>query len=325
MTVPEYIVNLDLPPEERWQFLRPFKSEMNELFKFYLKDLAGIEFIYELIPTYRDSFISEEYSKEMATIADITGYSTEEILVANLYYDILKSYFGCTAFAVDNGEQLFHARNLDWHTENNMLSKYTSIFDFQKSEITLFKSVGWKGFIGVLSGMNPSKFSITLNAILSDDPSEIAYPVSLYIRDVLTKAESYSEAKKMLETKNIASDCLLLLSGISKNEFSVIERTPTRYATRNSLNKHIIVTNDYRILEDSGAKSESILSQTSCGRFDRTNQLLKEENLQSMKDCLQILKDEKVQMGITVQQMIFDNRSGRILVDNMRYLSKKIQ
>ncbi len=111
MTVPQYIVNLDLAPQERWQFLRAFKNEMNELFDFYLKDLEGIDFIYELIPSYREAFISEDYAKEIATIAEITGHSAEKILVANLYYDILKSYFGCTAFAVDNGVNLFHARN----------------------------------------------------------------------------------------------------------------------------------------------------------------------------------------------------------------------
>ena len=319
MTVPTYQVNLDLSPEERWLFLRGFKSEMNELFAFYLKDLSGIDFIYELIPTYRDAFISEEYSKEIATIAAIAGFSDEDILVANLYYDILKSYFGCTAFSVDNGEHLFHARNLDWHTENNMLSKYTSIFDFRKGGKTLFKSVGWKGFIGVLSGMNPKKFSITLNAILSDDPSEIAYPISLYIRDVLTKAENYEEAQKMLETKNIASDCLLLLSGMATNKFAVIERTPTRFATRKTNANSIIVTNDYKILEQSGVKSDNLLAQTSCSRFDQTNKLLNLQKVQSMTDCLGILKDDKVQMGITVQQMIFDNRTGNILVDNMGF------
>ena len=318
MNIPEYIVNLDAPPEERWEFLRSYKDEIEALLTYYLNDLAGIEFVNELIPAYRAAYISEEYVKEIATIAGFLKFSNEAVLLANLYYDILKSYFGCTAFAVDNEEGLFHGRNLDWHTENKLLSKYTAIFDFQKNGKTIFKSVGWKGFIGVLSGIHPKNFSFTLNAILSDDPPEIAYPISFFIRDVLTNANSFDEAKTLLENKMIASDCLLLLSGVASNEFVVIERTPTRFATRSSSNNRIVVTNDYKLLKETGNNSnENILAQTSCQRYERTKFLLGSRPITAPEDCLGILKDEDVKMNITVQQMVFNNRKGTLIVENM--------
>lgn len=316
MKVPEYVINLDLPPYQRWSFLREFKDEIDQLLECYLNDFEGAEYIYELIPNYRDLFISETYKKEIDFISSISRFSSEEVLVANLYYDILKSYFGCTAFAFDNGKNLYHGRNLDWHTDNNILSKYTSIFDFQKGGKTIFKSIGWKGFVGVLSGIKPKKFSITLNAILSNDKSEIAYPISLFIRDTLENIETFEHAKAELEKKEIASDCLLLLSGIKKNEFVVIERTPKRYASRISKTNSIVVTNDYKKIENVLDESkESILSQTSCGRYDRTNFLLNEKDIKNSSDCMDVLKDEKVQMGITVQQMVFENRFGEIRIE----------
>ena len=57
---------------------------------------------------------------------------------------------------------------------------------------------------------------------------------------------------------------------------------------------------------------ESILQSTSCGRFNRTKELLTENRPENMDDCIRILKDEKVMMGITVQQMVFDNETGEI-------------
>lgn len=312
--VQEIKINLDAAPKDRWKPLMGHEKEINELLGYYLEDFEGAEVIFEMIKSYKDYWIPKSYQDEIEFISTISDFSSDQVLVANLYYDILKSYFGCTAFALETGDSLFHARNLDWHTENGILGKYTTVFDYQKNGTTLFKAVGWKGFVGVLSGMKPKNFSVTLNAILSNDAPIIAYPISFHLRDVLDGCANYSEARKSLETKEIASDCLLLLSGIKENEFAVIERTPTRFATRKGTDS-IVVTNDYKLLEDSGKSSvDNILSTTSCGRFDRATELLRENSMSSIDHCLDVLKDESVQMNITVQQMVFDNRSGELKV-----------
>ena len=63
--------------------------------------------------------------------------------------------------------------------------------------------------------------------------------------------------------------------------------------------------------------NENILVQTSCLRYDRTNFLLGSKHITTPEDCLGILKDEDVQMNITVQQMVFNNRKGSLIVENM--------
>jgi len=307
----EYIVNLDLPPEERWKFLIDYKEEVNDLLQCYLNDFEGAEFIFESIGAYKQEIISEEYLKEIEFIASISKFSSNEILIANLYYDVLKFYLGCTAFAFENNGKVIHSRNLDWWTKNNLLSKHSKIFDFRRNGNTVFKTVGWVGFIGALSGIKPHKFSLTLNAVLSNDNPELAKPVSFLLRDILDSANTFEEAKRKLEITTIASDCLILLSGTKSKEMVVIERTPTRFATREAENNFIIVTNDYKQLENNLAE-ESILQSTSCGRFDRTKELLNKKKPINFEECFNILKDEKVMMGITVQQMVFDNNSGEI-------------
>ena len=104
-------INLDDKPKDRWRHLRGCEVEINELLGYYLKDLEGVAVVFDLIKTYADAFIPQAYQEEIAYIAEISHFSKEEVLAANLYYDILKSYFGCTAFAVDIGKELFHARN----------------------------------------------------------------------------------------------------------------------------------------------------------------------------------------------------------------------
>jgi len=231
--------------------------------------------------------ISEEYLKEIAGIASICDFSDDQILIANLYYDLLKFYFGCTAFAVHNGKEMLHSRNLDWHTENNLLSKHSRIFHFQKKGKTIYKSIGWPGFIGVLSGTSLGKFSLTLNAVSSNDAPEIATPISFLLRDILYNCNSFEEAKNKIEQTMLMNDCLILLSGIKRKEKVVIERTPKRFATRTTKEKYIIVTNDYKLLQNSSSTG-NMLQDTSCGRYDNTLELLSENIPINDQECLQI-------------------------------------
>lgn len=306
-----HIVNLDLPANERWAFLSTYKNEVNELMECYLNDFTGAEFIFEGVELYKEQFISESYVQEIESIAAFADFSVNEILVANLYYDILKLYFGCTAFATWNGNEMLHARNLDWHTEENMLSTHSMIFEYQKSGKTVFKTVGWPGFIGALSGIKPKRFGITLNVVLSEDQAELALPISFVIRDVLETCETFEEAKTTLENTPIVCDCLLLLSGTKSYEKVVIERSPKRMVTRKSEDHFIVVTNDYKQLPN-GRRGDSILQATSCGRYNRATNLLKQQTHCTETTCMNILQDEDVIMGITVQQMVFTVNTGNI-------------
>lgn len=309
-----HIIDLDLPVDKRWSFLADYKEEVDELIECYLKDFEGEELLFEGLDLVKDDIVPQEFLEEIKFISSISRFSENEILFANLYYDILKSYFGCSAFAFHTHGVMHHARNLDWHTDNNLLSKHSAIYRFFKGGKELYRTVGWHGFIGALSGSKPGKFSVTLNAVLSKDQPEIGIPVSFLIRQVLNDCQTFSEAKELLESAKIASDCLLLLSGCDKSEMVVIERTPNRFASRVTANNFIAVTNDYKLLDNNLAVTSNILSDTSCGRYNRVIELLSNKHNSSIEECLQILSDDKIKMGITVQQMAFQNQTGKLLL-----------
>lgn len=311
MEITEHIVNLDLPASKRWAFLQQYQAELNALLQCYLSVFEGYTPLLESIGYYKKLVVPHEYLQEIQCIAAIsTKFDENQVLLANLSYDILKFFFGCTAFASHTGKTMLHSRNLDWPTNDNLLSRHSMIFNFQKGGKTIFRTVGWPGFVGALSGTKPGKFSLTLNAVMSNDKPEVACPVTFLLRDVLFACESYTDARETLEQNEIACDCLILLSGVQQGEHVVIERTPKRFATRESREKFIAVTNDYKKLEN--GLSENILQATSCGRYDRVLELLRKETPQTPEDCLNILKDDDIQMLITVQQMVFDNTTGNI-------------
>ncbi len=304
-------IDLDKLPSQRWEFLKKYKKQVNSLLKYYLEDLSDAGIFGDYIEMYKQMFISESYKQEIKTISKYCNFSENEILITNLYYDALKFVFGCTSFCTTKNKERIHARNLDWWSENNSLGSFTKIFDFEKKGELIYSLVSWPGFVGALSGVKKGKFSITLNAVFSNEAPQLAIPITFLIRDVLEKASDFDEAVKILSETTIASDCLLMVVGEEEKQQVVIERTPTKYAIRKPVDDNLIVTNEYLSLTEN-KQTQDTLQLTASGRHNRVKELLKIKSSEKIGDYFLILSDKKIKMDITVQQMIFNVKTGEV-------------
>ncbi|MDC8002927.1 C45 family autoproteolytic acyltransferase/hydrolase [Aureisphaera galaxeae] len=308
------VINLDAPAYERWLCLEPYRNEITVLIHTYLADLEDASFFETIIDYYKAECIDATYVEELRGIASFTGFTIDNLLIANLYYDALKLVFGCTAFSVPTEKGNLHARNLDWWSDNNSLRDYSKIFDFERNGKVVFSSVGWPGFIGVFSGMKPGKFAITLNAVMSQESPELAPPITFKIRDVLEKMDSFEDATRVLSQDSVASDSLLLVTGTQEGERLVIERTPNRASFRRPDGKNnLVVTNGYQEMTNKGILGD-LLQETSCGRQNRALQLLSLQKPENTEACFDILNDDEIRMDITMQQMVFAVDEGKIYV-----------
>lgn len=311
---PQVDIELGAPPGDRWRALQPYRDEARALLDSYLKDLGSVDQYLPLVRAYSLARVPRALRGELRAIGDWVGCGYEKTLLANIYYDLLKVAFGCTAFAVDTPDGPVHARNLDWWTEDEMLSRFTKVMRFHDPKGNDFSVIGWPGFVGALSGVAPGRFAVTLNAVLSGESTRYAKPISLFIRTVLEKARDYDEAVHMLSKTAIFSDCLLLVTGVRAGEMCVIERTPSRSEIRRPKNGAIVVTNDYRVIDADSGESTTELAATSCGRYDQALQMIQGDRPQSAEACFRVLNDESVRMGITVQQMAFSASQGQVIV-----------
>lgn len=281
----------------------------------YLDDLGGLEEFGDLLDAYVAALVEADLRAELEAVAGILGVAVAEVALVNLYYDAIKVVLGCTAFAADTPHGPIHARNLDWMSREGTLERHTVVNRYLRGGKHVFSTVGWPGHIGALSGYAPGRFSITLNAVLSDEPALFASPVSFLIRRILEGADDFATAVRILSETEIACDCLLLVVGVQPGEFVVVERTPTRSAQRRPDGDVLVVTNDYRSLSDPGAGvGPDDLLLTSCSRFDRASALVACHRSLTPDDCLAVLSDEAVRMGITVQQMVFRAASAEMVV-----------
>jgi hypothetical protein len=320
-SVPQFDVDLKAPPERRWDALAAWRDVGRKLLAFYVRDIGGLDKFAPLLRDYRDAFVDAEYVAEMRGIAGAFDAPEEEVVLANLYYDAIKVVLGggigCTAFAVDTDAGPLHARNLDWTTGEGRLASETMIFNFWRGGgEPLYSTVGWPGFAGCLSGIAMGRFAVTLNAVLSDDPLDLAPPITFILRRALERCKTFDEAVTMLCDARVASDSLLLVSGTNAGQMAVIERAPTRAAVRLPDAGAVFVTNDYRALPATARETtiQSALARTACGRYDRAQELVRYTPPRDPEACLRVLADPGVKMGITVQHMVLSAATGGIHV-----------
>lgn len=305
MDTQKIIIDQSLPASERWKLKGDQVRQIQELVATYVEDMGGVGQFGSDIINYAGSQLKQEYVEELESIVRQCALPLEELLLTNLYYDLFKVVMGCTAFAIDTPNGPIHARNLDWWTKNNLLCTHTAITEYLPGENTYgFKAVGWPGYAAVLSGMAPNRFSITLNAVLSDEPHGVSNSISFLLRTVLATAKDYHSAVEILSKAEIVPDCLLLVSGVNKGEMCVIERTPTKSAIRKPENGFIAVANDYQLINADTSEVQSELQATSCGRFNKISKLISSYQPDSIDSCFYCLSDPEVIMGITVQQMV---------------------
>jgi acid ceramidase len=304
-------IDLDAPADQRWSGLAAHAAAARALVASYTRDLGGLERWAGPLLAYRAACLDAEVQHELAGVARAIGASDVEVLASNLYYDALKVALGCTAFAAEGPAGPLLARNLDWWSDDHLLARTTLIVEAVRGGQVVYRTVGWPGFVGCLSGVAPGRFAVTLNAVLSSDPPALAAPVVLVLRDALATAPSFVAAVERLAAAPIASDCLLLVTGTRPGEAIVIERTPTRAALRHAGGGPLVVTNDYRALT-TGAAAVTALAETSCGRHDRAAARAAAEDPREPDACFAILADPAVRMNMTVQHMVLDAVTGAV-------------
>lgn len=311
MTAPVLHLDLRRPPRQRWQFDDRQREQARLLLQVYVRDLGLDRDRRELLLELAPQVLPPDHAEELQGIADQLQLPLADVLLGNLYYDLLKVVIGCTAFAVDAGDSVLHARNLDWWSVNDQLTKHTAVVRCTGAPAGDYTMIGWPGFAGVFSAVAAGRFAVTLNSVLSFDPVQLGTPVVFLLRTVLETAPDFDAALQVLAATPIPCDCLLLLSGVRPGEMAVIERTPTRHALRRGEHGALFVTNDFLALPSDPTAPGNRLVDTACSRRERLSELVHREWPRDAATCLRHLDDPGVRMDITMQQMVFEAKSGR--------------
>ncbi len=237
-----YTVNLDLPPKQRWSEI------MKEYAEDFKKLLAEVQ---EIVPAALLNLIKEPgvkvetlipypYNEELMGIAeDIPGVNVGEVILGNYLYEITAFSKGeegkvCTSIVAEarNGT-IFHGRNLDYSLKG-LLRNLTITVDFARGGKVVFTGTTFAGYVGLLTGQKPYKYTISLDErdkgkawmnIFSATTAGLGAVASFRIRDTLDNDTlDFEGAIAVLANEPLIAPCYLIVGGAKSTEGVVITR-----------------------------------------------------------------------------------------------------
>ncbi|XP_042325602.1 LOW QUALITY PROTEIN: acid ceramidase [Sceloporus undulatus] len=192
------------------------------------------------------STLPPPFKEEIEGIASASENTLGDIVVFNIFYEI---FTVCTSIvAEDKTGKLYHARNLDfglflgWDVKNSSWSVTKELkplmvsLEFQRNNKTVFKSANLAGYVGMVSGLKPGAFSLTMNERFSLDGGYIGlfewimgqrdgWWMSFLTRSVLENGTSYEDAKDKLSNSKLLAPAYFILGGNKSGEGCIITRT----------------------------------------------------------------------------------------------------
>ncbi|XP_030620888.1 N-acylsphingosine amidohydrolase (acid ceramidase) 1a [Chanos chanos] len=249
-----YTIDLNLHPRERWtEVIKAKTVELKNMIQ-SMKDLSFgffhgklVQLVDNELPVIVDT-LPYPFNEEIKGIAAVSGVPLGEVVLFNIFYEV---FTVCTSLvAEDLKGNLYHARNMDfglfmgWDQKNQSwtltekLKPLVVNVDFRRNNKTVFKSTNFAGYVGILTGIRPKEFTLTMNERFNMDGGYIGILewilgmrdgmwMSFLTRSVLENATSYEDARKDLAQTKLLAPAYFILGGNRTDQGCVITRART--------------------------------------------------------------------------------------------------
>ena len=273
--------------------------------------LKFLRFFIVLFNRHLGENVLEEYRNEIYGISlsctheyDFIGTPYERQLNYHSAHDLghaMQDYMlvGCSSFATwgtqSADSSLLIGRNFDFYVgdafaENKQVAFYTPDQGYK------FASVGWPGMIGVLSGMNETGLTVTINAAKSAVPTGSATPISILTREILQYASTIDEAFAIAKKRKTFVSESILIGSAKDGKAAIIEKSPEKTVLfKGKESDRLISTNHYQSGEFSKDERnmENIRTSDSPYRFARLEELINENMPIDASKAASILRNHK--------------------------------
>ena len=325
--VPTYLIDLDYPEAKRWaEVTLREKTVASRL-------IAEAEMEFKRVPELLRWVFARLYQTfgglyrgEMASWAEALGVSLGTVTILNCAYELSHlrwpKLFGCTAGVrwID-GLGMAHVRTLDWPLDT--MGAATRLFRFRRGARE-FVSVGVPGHVGVLSGMLPHAYSVTINWAPPASFPSFEFGPAFLLRDTLETCDSYEAAVRTLTQTPLSTSVFFTICGTEKDQACVVERTQQQASIRPmtgpalvQANHHVagrFARNNEELREVVEGEEEFSLEGSGCRADVLTKALTEIHSPCTLRSAAEVLDIPTVRNKLTCQQMVFCPRTGEVTV-----------
>jgi hypothetical protein len=257
--VPSFDIDLDISPDKRWiplvkQYKKKLKNVYDKMEKMLVDNIGfggnlKLWLVEKAINLYGDSPL---YYDEIKSIANELDIPVNRMILIQLCYEC---FTACTSIIIDNEDKLsypIHLRTMDW--DDNFLRDITINVRFIKNKRYLFEATTWVGYMGILTGVKPNLFSISINYRRNHYPQfwknivnvlRFNFPVGYLVRECLTNCTNYDNIVNIMQETKLIAPCYIIMTGVNAGSGKVIVRDRNKYKTNkiNLTQKYLFQTN----------------------------------------------------------------------------------
>jgi hypothetical protein len=266
------------------------------------------------------------YRGEINAWADALGVSVGTATMLNCAYELShlrrSRPFGCTAgVRWVEGLGPVHVRNLDWPLPS--IGAATCRFRFRRGGRS-FVVVGAAGHVGVLSGMVPHAYSVTINWAPPTSLPTFDFGPAFLLRQTLETCDNYESAVEALRRTRLSTSVFFTVCGTERGQACVVERTQRAAVVRAVTGPALVQANHHiarrfvrnnRVLRDLEEGEQESFYQDSSRRAEALDRVLAQASAGcAFEEVAGALNADPVLNVETCQQMVFCPRSGDVRV-----------
>jgi predicted choloylglycine hydrolase len=245
---PSYIIDLDRPEADRWaETIAAEKENARKLIDRAAADLERVPRVarWSFGQLYR--MFGGLYQGEISAWAEALGVSVGTATMLNCLYELSHlpqpKWLGCTAgIRWIEGHGMVHVRTLDWPIDG--MGEATRLFRFRRGERE-FISIAMPGQVGMLSGMLPGAYSVTINWAPPAALPNFEFGPGFLLRDVFETCDTFGAAVERLEKTPLSTSVFFTVCGAEKGQACVIERTQSGAAVRPFTGRPLVQANHH--------------------------------------------------------------------------------
>lgn len=278
-----------IPSDSYLKFLHFFTVLFNRnLGKNVEEEFRDEIFGISLACTHEYDFISTPYERQLNYhSAHDLGHAMQDYMLV-----------GCSSFAAwgkqSADSSLIIGRNFDFYV-GDKFARNKQVSFYQPEKGYKFAAVGWPGMIGILSGMNETGLTVTINAAKSTMPTASATPISILTREILQYASTIDEAYAIAKKRKTFVSESILIGSAKDSRAAIIEKSPEKIALFTEDGQQLICTNHYQAeaFANDERNIENIATSDSPYRFAHLKELLQENQPIDPTKAVAILRNRK--------------------------------
>jgi hypothetical protein len=305
---------MTLPAEERWQdVIATSKRGALKLCRWTLSALEHVPLSHLIrgAITASHKLSDSLHDDDLSAWAAGLGMPHRDLMAVNAAFEM--ALFGdakltCTSVVMPSHDLgLVHGRSLAWDMPG--AGEHTVVYHFVGCPLE-YMAVSLPGMVGVLSGMGPGRFSVTLHRATPQGRPTLDWSPQTLVRFVLDTARDYQEALEIIKETPLRTPGIFTLAAADGSKACVIERTRKDAGVRPFKGEPLVAANHYLSPEISQFNTTPSLIDLSLAQMRAARKAAEKIEVNELGDLIEVLGAEGVSTPHTSQLLAFSSADG---------------